>query len=70
MGFLWLLVQIMAILIEPLAKRKLSVTLSSTLWGFPFAAAALSPETRAREGAAAKVPPPEIPKAARKVEYL
>lgn len=49
MGFLCLLVQIMAILIEPLAKRKLSVILPSTLWGFPFAPATLSALKRGQE---------------------
>lgn len=60
----------MAIVIEPLAKRELSVTLSSALWGFPFAPAAPSalPETRAREGAAVKVSPSEALKTDRKVK--
>lgn len=54
LGFHCLLVQIVAILIEPLAKIKLNVTLSSVLWVFSFAPAALSAlsETRAKEGAA------------------
>lgn len=62
MGFLCLLVQIMAILIQPLAKRKLSVNLLSILWGF-YLLRQLSrlPEMRVREGAAVKVPPPRYP---------
>lgn len=68
--FLCLLAQVMAILTEPLANRKLRGTLSSTRWGFTRAPAALSalPETRAREGASVKVPPSTTTKAEGKGE--